>query len=142
MNRRQFLGSTGITLLATTVPALASNARQNTGRGSIGLCVLDTRCSVATLRSNALAGAPVCRLDGDVTSAWFEAIQPHMLRHRSPIAGITQEDALFCLQQLAADLRWRLRRCEDIRLGAAVATSGLACSRNAFAWTLAPTNGA
>jgi len=51
----------------------------------------------------AQAGAPVFRIDGDVTALWYERLDRDWRTRQSVVAGLTGADALFCLERLAMD---------------------------------------
>ncbi len=145
--RRQFLtvvGSTGLAAWAAGAPSLSHALTGAASTTATGLVVIDQRLAGAydAYSTNRPIGVPVAQLQGDVSHVWFTAIRPHMQQHGTPVAGLTQADALFCLQQLAADMRWRLARCEDLLQRAEVATVDLACSAKVHAWRLVPATSA
>jgi hypothetical protein len=140
--RREFL-STG--LKATGVVALATLAGGHAGfnlkAGTIPtLFVRDLRCDADVVAKFVphKVGYTACPVEGDVTSAWFGVLRPHMMRSREAIAGLTQGDALFCLKHLAADLGWKVERCHDHAGNSAIACTEVGCSAQVYSWLLVP----
>ena len=137
--RRHFLLSVGVSTVAAAVPMGLHAKAFNLPLYAAGLWVIDHRIAhFSSLTSP--HGAPLVRLGADVSATWFSAIRPHLQAHRSPIAGLTQEDALFCLQQLAADFRWRLQRCVDVEQGLETSAACLATRSNSISWLLVPSS--
>lgn len=135
--RRHFMVSVGWSAVAAAVPVGLHATALPTPLSVAGLWVFDQR--LEDLSSLAAPhGAAQVRLGADVSEAWFRAIRPHLQAHRAPIAGLTQEDALFCLQQLAADFRWRLQRCVDIAQGHETSPACLVTRSNSVSWLLVP----
>jgi hypothetical protein len=52
---------------------------------------------------------PVRPIAGDVTALWFDELQPSWARGEGTLVGITNDKALFCLEQLAWDDWMRVR---------------------------------
>jgi hypothetical protein len=129
--------SMGLSAFAMAVPAVAPSTSFATELPGAGLWVVDKRITDPS-REAGRDGVPVVNLDGDVSAAWHNAIRPHIQANRTPIAGYTQEDALFCLQQLAADHRWRLQRCVDVTQGQDTPAVCLSTRSNSISWLLVP----
>jgi hypothetical protein len=45
---------------------------------------------------------------GDITGLWFNDLDRHWRERRAPVAGLTTESALFCLERLAWDHQMRV----------------------------------
>ena len=54
-------------------------------------------------------GCPVRPIAGDVTALWFDELQPSWARGEGTVVGVTNDKALFCLEQLAWDDWMRVR---------------------------------
>lgn len=135
--RRHFIASVGLSAVAAAIPAGLQARTLQAPVSTAGLWVVDQRIADAAGPMSS-HGVPLVRLDGDVATAWLGAIRPHLEVHRTPIAGLTQEDALFCLQQLAADFRWRLQRCVDVTQGQETSATCLSTRSNRISWLLVP----
>ena len=59
-------------------------------------------------RAAAWRGESVHGFDGDVTNVWFHDLHPRWQKGAVAIAGFTAHGALFCLEQLAWDVRMRV----------------------------------
>ncbi len=79
----------------------------------------DTRVADSLARARALgtqllgsaaATEPLLQgLHGDVTQFWYAQLQPLWRQQRVALAGSTQPDVLFCLEQLARDHQLRVQ---------------------------------
>lgn len=107
-NRREFL-QMGIAASALPVstglmlPNTSSTAENISPSIPIYKVIFDNRYAVARVfaKDTENAGGKTYGIDGDITSLWY-----HDLRHRwkkgpAAIAGLTDANALFCLEQLA-----------------------------------------
>ena len=107
-NRREFL-QMGIAASALPVstglmlPNKSSTAENISPSIPIYKMIFDNRYAVARVfaKDTENAGGKTYGIDGDITSLWY-----HDLRHRwkkgpAAIAGLTDANALFCLEQLA-----------------------------------------
>lgn len=56
----------------------------------------------------AQAGLQHFSFDGDITSLWFEHLDPKWLKHQSVVAGMTARQPLFVLERLAWDRGMRV----------------------------------
>lgn len=135
--RRHFMVSVGWSAVAAALPVGLHAKALPTYQPAAGLWVVDQRLEDLYPLASPYGAAHV-RLGADVSKAWFRAIRPHLQAHRTPIAGLTQEDALFCLQQLAADFRWRLQRCVDVAQGHETSPACLVTRSNSVSWLLVP----
>jgi hypothetical protein len=59
-------------------------------------------------RAAAWRGESVHGFDGDITNVWFHDLDPRWRKSPAAIAGFTAHGALFCLEQLAWDVRMRV----------------------------------
>jgi hypothetical protein len=54
------------------------------------------------------AGVRTSAIRGDVGKLWYDDLRVHLRENRSPVAGLTQRAALFCLEELARDVGMRV----------------------------------
>ena len=66
-------------------------------------------------RTAAWRGESVHAFDGDVTDVWYHDLHPRWRKGAVAIAGLTAHGALFCLEQLAWDVRMRVVYREEHR---------------------------
>jgi hypothetical protein len=59
-------------------------------------------------RAAAWRGESVQGFDGDITNIWFHDLHPRWQKGAVAIGGFTTHGALFCLEQLAWDVRMRV----------------------------------
>lgn len=99
LTRRMFIGT------AATVVALAS-ALKLAAPSSVSLAIVDQRYpgNVGFRQAMAARGVAVTSFDGDVTDVWFRRLDP-VWRSQAPsvVAGLTTQQALFCLEHLCWD---------------------------------------
>ena len=65
----------------------------------------ECRAFAAELQS---AGVRASAIRGDVAKLWYDDLRVHLNENRSPIAGLTDRPALFCLEELARDVGMRV----------------------------------
>lgn len=108
VNRREFVrGSVAATFLPALAGVLGPGAAAAAGgRGyylPLHRVVFDRRYAEArefAARASGF-GASVHPVAGDVTALWYRDLDPRWRRGPAAIAGLTDESALFCLQELA-----------------------------------------
>ena len=54
------------------------------------------------------AGVCTSAIRGDVADLWYADLRVHLRENRSPVAGLTDRPALFCLEELARDVGMRV----------------------------------
>ena len=54
------------------------------------------------------AGVRTSPIRGDVAKLWYDDLRVHLRENRSPVAGLTDRAALFCLEELARDVDRRV----------------------------------
>jgi hypothetical protein len=62
-------------------------------------------------------GMWVQAFEADVTDLWLSCLRPHWTAGRGGIAGITNASALFCLEQMAREERYRVLQSERLGTG-------------------------
>jgi hypothetical protein len=113
LSRRLFIGA-GLSI--TALPLVPASAAAT----DVKLAIFDERFSAASRfgRSMASQGAVTIGINGDVTRVWLDHLDPVWRSHIVPaVAGLTTQQALFCLERLCWDRH--LRVIERIELGAA-----------------------
>jgi hypothetical protein len=65
----------------------------------------ECRAFAAELRT---AGVLTSAIRGDVAALWYGDLRAHLRENRSPVAGLTDRAALFCLEELARDVGMRV----------------------------------
>jgi hypothetical protein len=97
--------------LAPLQPAAAA-ALDHAALKQIGLykVLFDERFAPARSfgRAAAWRGESVQGFDGDITSIWYHDLYVRWQKGAAAIAGLTAHGALFCLEQLAWDVRMRV----------------------------------
>ena len=68
--------------------------------------------SVAFANQAQRQGLPVHAIRGDITSLWFHDLDLRWKQGPAAIAGLTDPNALFCLDLLARDKGMRVASCE------------------------------
>jgi hypothetical protein len=109
MNRRDFLyfsaGASALGVAGVALPALA-------GAPAIRVhhAIYDAQFAeaVAFAREAAALGIPRDAIRGDVTDLWYGSLSLRWRERPEATAGLTREDSLFCLEQLARDHRMRV----------------------------------
>jgi len=81
--------------------------------------VFDQRFSEgrAQARLAELQGMWVQGFEADVTHVWLNHLRPHWAADRGAVAGLTSASALFCLEQMARDERYRVIQREPLEAG-------------------------
>ena len=54
------------------------------------------------------AGVFTSAIRGDVAKLWYDDLRVNLRENRSPVAGLTDRPALFCLEELARDVGMRV----------------------------------
>ena len=94
------------------VASAAARALDHAERTRIALykVLFDNRFAPARSfgRAAAWRGESVHGFDGDITNVWFHDLHPRWQKDAAAIAGLTAHGALFCLEQLAWDVRMRV----------------------------------
>ena len=109
MKRREFLyfsaGASALGVAGVSLPAIA-------GAPSIRIhrAVYDDRYpeSAEFAMEARDLGIPVSAIQGDITKFWYEELALAWRERPVATAGLTNEDSLFCLEQLARDHRMRV----------------------------------
>ena len=107
-NRREFL-QMGIAASALPVstglmlPNKSSTAENISPSIPIYKVIFDNRYAVARVfaKDTENAGGKTYGIDGDVTSLWYHDLHHRWKKGPAAIAGLTDANALFCLEQLA-----------------------------------------
>jgi hypothetical protein len=98
--------------LAPTASAAAAQTLDQAGLARVRLykVLFDSRFAPARSfgRTAAWRGESVHGFDGDITNVWFHDLHPRWQHGAAAIAGLTAHGALFCLEQLAWDVRMRV----------------------------------
>ena len=109
MNRRDFVvcgsgvvAALGVAALGAAGPAEAERPRSVPGRLPHKV-IVDKRFQESCGFGYAAAqlGCAVQPISGDVTSLWFNELQPLWARGEGEIVGMTTQASLMCLEQLA-----------------------------------------
>lgn len=108
LSRRQLIargaGLAALPLLARVALALEP------GAAPLYKVIVDRRfaASRAFGRAAARAGVAVHTMSGDVTDVWYHDLGPTWRVQPLPVAGLTAEGAIFCLERLAWDAGMRV----------------------------------
>jgi len=108
LSRRDFvtgcLASAGIAAALGPYAAGAS-PYPAAGHSALRFALFDTRFPVAVAFSRAMLrrGVTLAPFRGDVTTVWFEHLDPLWRREPIRVAGMTTPSTLFCLEQMAWD---------------------------------------
>ena len=109
MNRRDFVisgtaATAGIVLAQLMPPAQPGPSPAGAGGPATSLTVIyDARFPAARSFADGAEGRGYRSrsIAGDVTSLWFDELQPVWARGDEPVLGMTTAQSLFCLEQLA-----------------------------------------
>jgi hypothetical protein len=127
VTRREILqGSIAVTWLPLVaglslapVESAAARALDHAERARVPLykVLFDNRFATARSfgRTAAWRGESVHGFDGDITNVWYHDLHPRWQKGAVAIAGLTAHGALFCLEQLAWDVRMRVSYREELR---------------------------
>jgi hypothetical protein len=108
VNRRTVLkvGATSLSGALLNLPVLRGNAAPERTHSAFQRAVFDDRfaeCQAfATEFESAAVGTSAIR--GDVAGLWYDDLRVHLSKNRTPVAGLTDRPALFCLEELARDV--------------------------------------
>jgi hypothetical protein len=82
--------------------------------------LVDTRFAAARAYAHTAKwrGEPVYGFSGDITEVWYHDLYPRWQKGRAAIAGLTAFGALFCLAELARDVRMRVLQRNEHRFPA------------------------
>jgi hypothetical protein len=106
-NRREFLQTTA---LVATAPLTARAGFAYPSATKNFAVIVDDRF-IAAKRFGVRAsqeGIATRTIQGDITALWFNELHANWSKQPTPIAGLTERPALFCLEQLAWDHRMRV----------------------------------
>jgi len=78
--------------------------------GSLCRAVFDERFEECLAFAGELnrRGVPTSGIRGDVAKLWYQDLQARLRQSRTPIAGLTDRVALFCLEELARDVNMKV----------------------------------
>ena len=114
MNRRDFVVSAAAAAAWTSTAGGAARRDSSGDSGDLHpdlyTLVYDTRFAASRAYGVAARrrGAATTPIAGDVTALWYHDLHPRWSRGTGAIAGMTTSATLFCLEQLAADHRFRV----------------------------------
>ena len=112
VNRRTVLkiGATTLTGALVNAPVLSRNAPPARTHSAFERVVFDDRFGESQAFATELesAGAVASAVRGDVAKLWYEDLRVRLSKKRAPVAGLTDRPALFCLEELARDVRMRV----------------------------------
>ena len=109
-SRREFVQAATLIAAAPMATAEAARAGPSSGPLEIHRAIYDERFPAA--RAFAVdarrRGWAVSAIRGDVTDIWFHDLALAWKSAPTPIAGLTQDNSLFCLERLAWDAGLRV----------------------------------
>jgi hypothetical protein len=115
---------------ATTLPIIAGvvwNSQSSPATAveyarppSLYKVLVDTRFAAARAFAHTAQwrGEPVYGFNGDITDVWYHDLYPRWQQGRAAIAGLTAYGALFCLEELAREVRMRVIQRREHRFPA------------------------
>jgi len=100
----------GLSLAPVRSAAAQALDQAELARVSLYKVLFDTRFAAARSfgRTAAWRGESVHGFEGDITDVWYHDLHPRWQKGAAAIAGLTAHGALFCLEQLAWDVRMRV----------------------------------
>ncbi len=108
-NRREFLQGT---IAASALPLVSGTtlAPFSASATPLARVVYDERLPASRVFAERArqAGIPTHAFNGDITSLWFNDLHQRWMKKPEAVAGITDGDALFCLERLAWDYKMRV----------------------------------
>ena len=112
VNRRSVLKIGAATVAGVLVKMPVSDRNLSSTRAHIAFhrAIFDERFAECTSFAAELHGAGVrtSAIRGDVAKLWYEDLRAHLSENCSPVAGLTDRAALFCLEELARDVGMRV----------------------------------
>ncbi|MPT47754.1 MAG: hypothetical protein E2598_04930 [Sphingobium sp.] len=107
LNRRGLLKAGGLASAALGVSGASMSAKAWAASvPAIDLRVIDQR--VWPRAADMPQGAPLHLIDGDVTHLWYDTLYQAWKKPGFVVAGVTKADALFVLEHLAWDNRYKV----------------------------------
>lgn len=104
------IGAATVAGALVNLPVLGRNVARAWGHSAFQRAVFDERFAecrafAAELHS---AGISTSAIRGDVAKLWYDDLRMRLSENRLPVAGLTDRAALFCLEELARDVRMRV----------------------------------
>lgn len=118
-SRREFVQAAGLIAAAPVATGVTGPSWAAVQVPKIHRAIYDERFAAA--RAFAVQagrrGWPVRAIQGDITDVWFHDLALAWKKGPAPVAGMTQDNSLFCLERLAWDAGLRVvsrrREAED-----------------------------
>ena len=112
VNRRSVLKIATATMAGALVkmPVVGSSLSPTRAHIAFHRAVFDERFAECRGFAAELHGAGILTsaIRGDVAKLWYTDLRVHLRENRSPVAGLTDRAALFCLEELARDVGMRV----------------------------------
>ena len=104
------IGAATVAGALVNLPVLGRNVAPARARRAFQRAVFDERFAECRAFAAELHGAGVLTsaIRGDVAKLWYDDLRVHLSETRLPVAGLTDRAALFCLEELARDVRMRV----------------------------------
>ncbi len=110
-NRREFL-QTGVAVTAaaalTSGFEIASATVAAPPPTRLHKAIYDRRFADSRAFAAQIVDVPAHAIEGDITELWFKDLDPHWRKAARPVAGLTTQNSLFCLEHLARDYGLRV----------------------------------
>jgi hypothetical protein len=111
VNRRTLLklGTAGMAAAVVQAPAFGSSLLGSSPL--LARAVFDERFAEARAFADVFQsrGMPTTGIRGDVAALWYHDLKARLLEQRSPLVGLTDRTALFCLEELARDVGMKVQ---------------------------------
>jgi hypothetical protein len=112
VNRRSAMkiGAATVAGALVNLPVPGRNAAPARAQSAFQRAVFDERFAECRAFAAELhrGGVPTSAIRGDVARLWYGDLRAHLRENRSPVAGLTDRAALFCLEELARDVGVRV----------------------------------
>lgn len=110
-NRREFLqGTIAVSALPLLSSATLAEFATPAGAHALYKAVFDERSSASRAFANEMRarGIAVHAIKGDITQLWYDDLHARWTKDQSVVAGVTEAQALFCLERLSWDYQMRV----------------------------------
>ena len=113
VNRRSVIkiGAATVAGALVNLPVLGPNVVSALANSAFQRAVFDERfaeCRAFAAELNSVAGVLPSAIRGDVAKLWYHDLRVHLSKNPTPLAGLTDRPALFCLEELARDVGMRV----------------------------------
>ena len=112
VNRRSVMkiGTATVAGALVNLPVPGQNLAPGLAHSAFQRAVFDERFAECRAFASEMhrAGVLTAAIRGDVARLWYHDLRVHLSKNATPLAGLTDRPALFCLEELARDVGMRV----------------------------------